>query len=361
MATTLQISPVNPSVEKGKTQKFTATVTGAPEGSTVEYKWEVDGVAQTSTTNTLDYVTTKVGTNVIKVTSTTKVEGEADDVKTATTNLTVTKITQTTTGSIATSKPTINFGESYTATATVAGQPAGATITYLWSDGSTTATTTKTPTAPGTIKLTCKITVKASDYTDKIIDSNELTITVNKTAMTGVNFNVLADSSDVKVGDVYSVDAIASGGPAGVTYAYAWNTGETTAKINVTASSVGTVNHECTLTATHANYLPFTVKKSTSVNVSEKEIVIPEDKRQYVHPLPHRNSAYIWAGWWVMDEIEKITKTGGDWKQPPEDNPYYYHLLTLAKMLVDFPEVDVQESRHGRIVHRSALDTGIIY
>ncbi|QHJ74118.1 head outer capsid protein [Acinetobacter phage vB_AbaM_Lazarus] len=42
MATTLQIAPVNPSVEKGKTQKFTATVTGAPEGSSVEYKWEVD-------------------------------------------------------------------------------------------------------------------------------------------------------------------------------------------------------------------------------------------------------------------------------------------------------------------------------
>ncbi|QGZ15772.1 Hoc-like head decoration [Acinetobacter phage vB_AbaM_Apostate] len=280
MTTTLQIAPVNPSVEKGKTQKFTATVTGAPEGSSVEYKWEVDGVAQTSMTNTLDYVTTKVGTNVIKVTSTTKVKGEADDVKTATTNLTVTKITQTTTGSIATSKPSINFGEAYTATATVAGQPSGATITYLWSDGSTTATTTKTPTAPGPVKLTCKITVKAADYNDKVIDSNELTITV---------------------------------------------------------------------------------KKSATVNVLEKEIIIPEDKQQYIHPLPQRNSAYIWAGWWVMDEIERITKAGGDWKQPPEDNPYYYHLLTLAKMFVDFPEVDVQESRHGRIVHRSALDTGIIY
>lgn len=361
MATTLVLKPLNPTVSIRDTVDFEATLTGAPEGATVEYAWTIDGTVQTSKINTCSYVTNKVGTIIVSVTSTTKVEGEADDVKTATTNLTVTKINQTTTGSIATTKPTINFGESYTATATVTGQPAGATITYLWSDGSTTATTTKTPSAPGSVKLTCKITVKATDYNDKVIDSNELTITVNKTVMTGVNFNVLADHSDVKVGDAYSVDAIASGGPAGVTYAYVWNTGETTAKINVTASSVGTANHECTLTATHANYLPFTIKKSTTVNISEKEIIIPEDKQQYVHPLPHRNTAYIWAGWWVMDEIEKITKEGGDWKAPSEDNPYYFHLLTLAKMIVDFPEVDVQESRNGRIVHRSALELGIIY
>lgn len=195
MATVLSLTPNNPTVEKGKTQKFTATVTGAPEGATTEYKWEVDGVTQASVVNTLDFVSSKVGTNVIKVTATTKVDSEPDDVQEATTNLTVSKITQTTTGSIATSKPT----------------------------------------------------------------------------------------------------------------------------------------------------------------------VIPDDELDYIHPLPHRNSAYIWAGWWVMDEIEKLTNEGKDWKNPPEDSKYKPHLATLAKMITDYPEVDVQESRHGRIVHRSALDLGVIY
>ena len=57
-----------------------------------------------------------------------------------------------------------------------------------------------------------------------------------------------------------------------------------------------------------------------------------------------------------------MTLEGKDWKTAIEaDTPYYCHLAVLAKMINDYPEVDVQESRNGRIVHRSALDTGIIY
>lgn len=82
----------------------------------------------------------------------------------------------------------------------------------------------------------------------------------------------------------------------------------------------------------------------------------------YVHPLPWRASAYIWCGWWVMDEIEKLTWAGKDWKTvTADDSKYYCHLAVLAKMLTDYPEVDVQESRNGRIIHRSALEAGIIY
>lgn len=82
----------------------------------------------------------------------------------------------------------------------------------------------------------------------------------------------------------------------------------------------------------------------------------------YVHPLPWRASAYIWAGWWVMDAIQKLTSEGKDWKTASWiDSPYHCHLAILSKMLTDYPEVDVQESRNGRIVHRSALENGIIY
>jgi hypothetical protein len=89
--------------------------------------------------------------------------------------------------------------------------------------------------------------------------------------------------------------------------------------------------------------------------------MVEKDKPPVIHPLPCRNSAYIWVGWWVMDEIEKLTSEGKDWKDPPEDSKYKPHLAALAKMITDYPEVDVQESRHGRIVHRSALEHGIIY
>lgn len=63
-----------------------------------------------------------------------------------------------------------------------------------------------------------------------------------------------------------------------------------------------------------------------------------------------------------MDAIQKLTVEGKDWKTAKAaDTPYYCHLANLAKMIEDYPEVDVQESRNGRIVHRSALDAGIIY
>lgn len=87
----------------------------------------------------------------------------------------------------------------------------------------------------------------------------------------------------------------------------------------------------------------------------------PEGELPYVHPLPHRTSAYIWCGWWVMDEIQKMTEEGKDWKTDDPDSKYYLHRYTLQKMMKDYPEVDVQESRNGYIIHKTALETGIIY
>ncbi|QBQ76940.1 hypothetical protein WFK_00179 [Escherichia phage vB_EcoM_WFK] len=88
---------------------------------------------------------------------------------------------------------------------------------------------------------------------------------------------------------------------------------------------------------------------------------VPEGELPYVHPLPHRTSAYIWCGWWVMDEIQKMTEEGKDWKTEDPDSKYYLHRYTLQKMMKDYPEVDVQESRNGYIIHKTALETGIIY
>lgn len=62
-----------------------------------------------------------------------------------------------------------------------------------------------------------------------------------------------------------------------------------------------------------------------------------------------------------MDEIQRMTVAGKDWKLDDPDSDYYLHRYTLAKMLDEYPEVDVQESRNGYIVHRTALEAGIIY
>lgn len=273
MATSITLAPLNPTIKIGDSQQFTATLTGAPEGSTTTYRWTIDNIEQSSTTETMTYIASTAGSKVVKVESTTKVDAEPDDVQSATTNLTV-KDVMTLNVTVSAQSQTITVGESYTASCGVTGQPSGATIAYKWSTGETTDSVSKVAEAVGNIALTCEVTVTASGFEDATKTSNVLNITVN--------------AAEPEI-------------PA-----------------------------ECPIL--------------------------------YVHPLPWRSSAYIWAGWWVMDAIQKLTEEGKDWKTATSaDTPYYCHLATLAKMIVDYPEVDVQESRNGRIVHRTALDAGIIY
>lgn len=106
---------------------------------------------------------------------------------------------------------------------------------------------------------------------------------------------------------------------------------------------------------------PETAEAQTTLTVNEPAPPVPGGELPYVHPLPWRSSAYIWCGWWVMDEIQKMTLEGKNWKTDDVDSKYYLHRYTLQKMITDYPEVDVQESRNGYIVHKSALDAGIIY
>ncbi|QHJ75759.1 head outer capsid protein [Acinetobacter phage vB_AbaM_PhT2] len=275
MDTTVELTPLDPSIKLGDKQRFTATVTVTPEtpDAVTTYQWFVDDSEQTGfTENYMEYTATEVGTKTVKVITTTSASGTDDVVKESTTTVVVTKLSQTTTVSIAPESQEIELCENYTIAVTVTGAPDEASISYLWTDGTT---------------------------------------------------------SDV---------------------------------IERTSSEVGEQIYSCTVTVTHPDYEDLVTTTSARVITTDSAPVIPDScEIQYVHPLPQRNSAYIWAGWWIMDEIEKIAKSGGDWKKPQPGNKYECHLATLAKMLYDFPEVDVQESRHGRIVHRSALDIGIIY
>ena len=106
---------------------------------------------------------------------------------------------------------------------------------------------------------------------------------------------------------------------------------------------------------------PETAEATATLTAEVAPPPLPDGDLPYVHPLPQRTSAYIWCGWWVMDEIQKMTLEGKDWKTEDPDSDYYLHRYTLAQMIVDYPEVDVQESRNGYIIHKSALEAGIIY
>lgn len=360
MAIALQLLPSNPTIEIGSTQKFTATITGAPVDAVTTYVWTVDGVVQTSTQSSIDYLGDTLGSKVIKVVATTEVQDAEDDVQEASTSVNVTKKKMIVTAKAITNDATVFIDDTMDFTVTLTGAPAGSTITYAWSTGQTTAIFSETATTAGTYETKCTVTVKAADYEDTTVESNTVTVLVNKKTLPKIELKVSGPSTSKK-DESFTLKAESTGIPSGVTSKYIWNTGEESDTLTTSLSTIGVTSFTVKLTITSSDYEDGEFEVTHQVEV--KDIEVPEEcPIVYVHPLPHRGTAYIWCGWWVMDAIQALTNEGKDWKSATQDDtPYYCHLAVLAKMIADYPEVDVQESRHGRIVHRSALDVGIIY
>lgn len=373
MAFTVDITPKTPTGVIDQTQQFTATPSGQAEGGTITYAWSVDDVPQEGSEATFDYVLKgPAGQKTIKVVATNPVPDSEAETAEISTTITVQNKTQTTTLAVTPNSPPEGvIGTAVEFTATLASQPSGASATYQWHvDGSpvgeaTSATFNYTPTTSGVKTIKCVAQVTATDYDAKEVTSNEVSLTVNKKTMnpqvtlTPPSINVQQDASATFTANV--TDA-----PEEAQIAYSWKKDSSpvegsTNVYTVDTSSIGSQTIEVTATVTAADYDSKTITAEGQVQVTDKVAPEPEGELPYVHPLPHRTSAYIWCGWWVMDEIQKMTEEGKDWKTEDPDSKYYLHRYTLQKMMKDYPEVDVQESRNGYIIHKTALETGIIY
>lgn len=373
MAFTVDITPKTPTGAIDETKQFTATPSGETGGGTITYAWSVDDAPQVGSAETFDYVLKgPAGTKTIKVVATNTIPDSDAETAEATTTITVQNKTQTTTLAVTPNSPSAGvIGTPVQFTAALASQPPGASATYQWHvDGSpvseaTSATFNYTPTTSGVKKIKCVAQVTATDYDALSVTSNEVSLTVNKKtmnpqiALTPPSINVQQDASATFTANV-------TGAPdaAQITYSWKKNSSPVEGSTNVytiDTSSVGSQTIEVTATVTATDYDSKTIRAEGQVQVTDKVAPEPEGELPYVHPLPHRTSAYIWCGWWVMDEIQKMAEEGKDWKTDDPDSKYYLHRYTLQKMMKDYPEVDVQESRNGYIIHKTALETGIIY
>ncbi|ARW58161.1 head outer capsid protein [Serratia phage X20] len=122
----------------------------------------------------------------------------------------------------------------------------------------------------------------------------------------------------------------------------------------------GTTTVRVVVTLTPEEGDPVEIEDTTILTIENK--IIDTKNLKYIHPLDHRQSAYLWCGWWVMDEIEKASKEDIDWKNPDDTElKYKVDLKTLAYMLETYPNVEVQESRHGYILNKEAIEAGYIY
>ena len=373
MAFTVDITPKTPTGVIDQTQQFTATPSGETGGGTITYAWSVDNAPQEGSAATFDYVLKgPAGQKTIKVVATNTVPDTDAETAEATTTITVQNKTQTTTLAVTPDSPAAGvIGTPVEFTAALASQPSGASATYQWYvddspvSEATSATFSYTPTTSGVKRIKCVAQVTATDYDAKEVTSNEVSLTVNKKTMnpqvtlTPPSINVQQDASATFTANV--TDA-----PEEAQIEYSWKKDsspveESTNVYIVDTSSIGSQTIEVTATVTATDYDSKTITAEGQVQVTDKVAPEPEGELPYVHPLPHRTSAYIWCGWWVMDEIQKMTEEGKDWKTDDPDSKYYLHRYTLQKMMKDYSEVDVQESRNGYIIHKTALETGIIY
>ncbi|EJP8998726.1 PKD domain-containing protein [Escherichia coli] len=373
MAFTVDITPKTPTGVIDQTQQFTATPSGQTGDGPITYAWTVDNVPQDGAEATFSYVLKgPAGQKTIKVVATNTIPDTDAETAEATTTITVQNKTQTTTLAVTPNSPPEGvIGTAVEFTAALASQPSGASATYQWYvDGSpvgeaTSATFNYTPSTSGVKTIKCVAQVTATDYDAKEVTSNEVSLTVNKKTMnpqvtlTPPSINVQQDASATFTANVTDAPEEAQ-----ITYSWKKDSSPVEGSTNVytvDTSSIGSQTIEVTAVVTATDYDSKTVKATGQVQVTDKVAPEPEGELPYVHPLPHRTSAYIWCGWWVMDEIQKMTEEGKDWKTEDPDSKYYLHRYTLQKMMKDYPEVDVQESRNGYIIHKTALETGIIY
>lgn len=373
MAFTVDITPKTPTGVIDQTQQFTATPSGETGGGTITYAWSVDNAPQEGSAATFDYVLKgPAGQKTIKVVATNTIPDSEAETAEISTTITVQNKAQTTTLAVTPASPAAGvIGTPVQFTAALASQPDGASATYQWYvddsqvGGETNSTFNYTPTTNGVKRIKCVAQVTADDYIAKEVTSNEVSLTVNKKTMnpqvtlTPPSINVQQDASATFTANV--TDA-----PEEAQIEYSWKKDSSpvegsTNVYTVDTSSIGSQTIEVTATVTATDYDSKTITAEGQVQVTDKVAPEPEGELPYVHPLPHRTSAYIWCGWWVMDEIQKMTEEGKDWKTDDPDSKYYLHRYTLQKMMKDYPEVDVQESRNGYIIHKTALETGIIY
>lgn len=373
MAYSVSIAPLAASAVIGATTNFTATTSGAAVEGTETFVWTVNGVKQSSVTAAMNYVAAgPAGSKTIKVVATVTPASGSPETASAETTLTVkNKTMPAITLTLSPTSVSKEIGQSQVVTANVAGAPAGASIAYVWKRGSavisgqTGKTITLTESAETSYTLNCEVTVSAPDYNNGTATKG-IAVVFTKKTMSGVSVTLTPESITTEQGTEASFKANVIGAPEGATGVYSWTKDGSpvegsTSTLVIDTSDIGSQVIEVSVEVSAENYNPTTVTTTGNVTITKRVAPEPDGELPYIHPLPFRGTAYIWCGWWVMDEIQRMTVEGKDWKLDDPDSDYYLHRYTLAKMLDDYPEVDVQESRNGYIVHRTALEAGIIY
>lgn len=371
-AITLTLSPTSVSKEIGQSQVVTANVVGAPEGASIAYVWKRGTVViEGQTAKTITITESAEANYTLNCEATVSAPDYNPVTVSKGASVTITKKTMSGVSvTLTPSSITAEKGAEASFKADVTGALAGASVAYSWAkdgspiEGSTSTLEIDTSTI-GSQAIEVSAVVSAPDYKPVTVTKTG-NVTITKKTMSGVSVTLTPESITTEQGSEASFKANVIGAPEGATGVYSWTKDGSpvegsTSTLVIDTSDIGSQVIGVSVDVSAEDYTPVTVTTTGDVTITKRVAPAPDGELPYIHPLPFRGTAYIWCGWWVMDEIQEMTVAGKDWKLDDTDSDYYLHRYTLAKMLDDYPEVDVQESRNGRIVHRSALEAGIIY
>lgn len=364
MAVTLKISK-NPAIIG---DKITLTAEGDGDYTNFEFKRDTTSL-KSGPTSTFDIESIK-STDAGSYTVIATLSDENTETSKAV-NLVVNKKTITsasvvlTPASISVQKGTANTKF----TATVSGAPAGTSIAYAWKKGgvavagNTTNTYNVDTGTVGSQTIEVSAAISGADYNTATVTKTGA-VTINKIPMTPPAVELYPNPAVVTIGTPLTIKAEASVTTPGATLSYVWKKDDTvvadqtsnTFVIDTTEVYSGTIT--CEVTAKATDYIDAKTSKSVQVTVEIPDI---SSAPNYIHPLPWRETAYLWIGWWVMDEIQKAKDLGLDWKTEFDKLNYSKDLETLAIMFDNYEHVNVQESRNGYILDKPAIEAGYIY
>ena len=333
--------------------------------SDIKYKWSISNNYGENILDgdTVSFTPSLVGGATIQVSGAYTIDGVAGNVISPIKYITVSSpdsgVEPPKASIVLLSNPYIAAGSKVIAECEIDGADPNLTYSYAWNLGNTDSNLldyTVRSDDKATKTLVCNVTAyDGSRSVHKFVsDPVSLHFVAPMPAM------VLIDGpTSATVGKEFTLDSRVKGIPTNTTVDYSWSNEFNTKAISVIPTVPGDSVYTVSATAKSPGWPDWTGSKSITVSV-----VAPEKDDfliRYIHPLDWRESSFIWCGYWVIDEIQDAVSKGIDWKDPNSGLKYTIDLMTIATMLEDYPNVEIMESRNGRILRKSDFDVGIFY
>lgn len=259
----------------------------------------------------------------------------------------------------------IKYGQSQKLTAKVEGAEAESKLTYTWKvddvevtpdEGSEGVSITVKGDAVKT--KTVSLSVLAKTEEEETTGEASATVAISKADQKPLVATLTVTPEEGKVGHPIVAKIEVTDKEDGSAISYKWDSGETTSSITVTPDEEGSKLFKCEVTSKKTNFTDAKISRSKTIQVVD-DTPEPIEGDFHIWPLPHIKAAFMYGSWWSLDEIQRATKEGKDWKT--ESLKYQNEIDGYKKILQDYETIMIQESRNGRIIDREKLESGLIY